>query len=186
MKSKSILITFCVLFLTTACTISPTIRSNYNQTTDFSQYKTFGFFKQLDTDTRYESLTSQYLKQATVVEMTRRGFVLSNNKPDLLINFRREIQDKQHFDEMPISGYGGLHRYRGHAYYDSWISYRPYIDNYQEGTLNVDLVDSKLNKVIWQGEAVGRVNEAQRKNLQATLQKTVSQMFTQFPIITQP
>lgn len=186
MKSKHIIITLCILFLTTACSVSPTIRSNFNQAADFSQYKTFGFFQPLDTDTRYESLTSQYLKQATVVQMTRRGFILSKNKPDLLINFRREIQNKQHIDEIPITGYGGYHQYRGNVYYDSWVGYRPYVNNYQESKLTIDLVDSKSNKVIWQGEAVGRVNEEQRANLQATLQKTVSQMFAQFPITTQP
>jgi len=183
MKSKHILITLCILLLTTACSINPTIRTAFNQAVDFNQYKTFSFFQPLDTDSRYESLTSQYLKQATVVEMTQRGFVLSKNKPDLLINFRRDIQNKQHIDEIPITGYGGYHQYRG---YDSWVSYRPYIDNYQEGKLNIDLVDSKSNKVIWQGEAVGRVNEEQLNNLQATLQKTVSQLFIKFPTGTQP
>tara|TARA_R110002049_G_scaffold280636_5_gene459959 strand:+ start:514 stop:1074 length:561 start_codon:yes stop_codon:yes gene_type:complete len=186
MKFKHALITLCILFLTAACSVNPTIRSNYNQAVDLSQYKTFGFFQPLDTDTRYESLTSQYLKQATVVEMTRRGFVLSNNKSDLLINFHRDIQNKQDIGEIPVTGYGGYHQYRGHLYYDSWVSYRTYVDNYQEGLLNIDIVDSKSNKVIWQGEAIERITERQSNNLQAALQKTVSQMFTQFPISTQP
>tara|TARA_R110001583_G_C5671033_1_gene411092 strand:- start:5466 stop:6026 length:561 start_codon:yes stop_codon:yes gene_type:complete len=186
MKSKHIAITFCILFLTAACSISPTIRSNYNQAVDFNQYKTFGFFQPLDTDSRYESLTSQYLKQATVIEMTQRGFVLNKNKPDLLINFHRDIESKQQINEIPITGYGGYREYRGHVYYDSWVGYRSYVDNYQEGKLNIDIVDSRTNKVIWQGEAVGRVSKEQENNLQATLQKTVSQMFTQFPASTQP
>ena len=186
MKLKHLLITLCILFLTAACTVSPTIHSSYNQAIDFNQYKTFGFFQPLDTDSRYESLTSQYLKQATIIEMTRRGFVLSKNKPDLLINFHRYIESKQHLDEIPVTGYGGYHEYRGHVYYDYGMSYRTYIDNYQEGKLNIDIVDSRSNKVIWQAEAVGRVSDEQRDNLQATLQKTVSQMFTQFPISTRP
>jgi hypothetical protein len=186
MTFKHVLIKLCIVFLTAACTVSPTIRSSYNQSIDFSQYKTFGFFQPLDTDSRYESLTSQYLKQTTVTEMTRRGFVLSKNEPDLLINFHRDIQNKQHIDEIPITGYGGYREYRGHLYYDSWVGYRTYIDNYQEGKLSIDIVDSRLNKVIWQGEALERINEEHLNNLQATLQKTVSQIFTQFPTGNKP
>lgn len=186
MKFKHLFITLFILFLTAACSVSPTIRSNYNQAIDFNQYKTFGFFQPLDTDSRYESLTSQYLKQATVIEMTRRGFVLSKNKPDLLINFHRYIENKQYINEIPVTGYGGYHEYRGHVYYDYGMSYRTYIDNYQEGRLSIDIVDSRSNRVIWQAEAVGRVSNQERDNLQATLQKTVSQMFTQFPISIQP
>jgi hypothetical protein len=175
-----------MLFLTSACSVNPTIRTTFNQAVDLNQYKTFGFFQPLDTDSRYESLTSQYLKQATVVEMTRRGFVLSKNTPDLLINFHRDIRSKQQINEIPITGYSGYHQYRGHLSYDSWLSYRTYIDNYQEGKLKIDIVDRQSNKVIWQGEAVGRLSEAQQNNLQVTLQKAVSQMFSQFPISTQP
>lgn len=186
MKFKHVLIALCIVFLTAACTVSPTIRSSYNQTIDFKQFKTFGFFEPLDTDSRYESLTSQYLKQATVTEMRQRGFVLSKNKPDLLINFHRDIKSRQQINEIPMTTYGGYREYRGHLYYDSWVGYRTYIDNYQEGKLNIDIVDSRTNKVIWQGEAVGRVSNEQENNLQATLQKTVSHMFSQFPISTQP
>jgi hypothetical protein len=107
MKSTYILLILCMLFLTSACSVNPTIRTTFNQTVDFNQYKTFGFFQPLNTDSRYESLTSQYLKQATVVEMTRRGFVLSKNTPDLLINFHRDIRSKQQINEIPITGHGG-------------------------------------------------------------------------------
>jgi hypothetical protein len=69
-----------------------------------------------------------------------------------------------------------IDQYRGHLSYDSWLSYRTYID----------IVDRQSNKVIWQGEVVGRLSEEQQQNLQVTLQKTVSQMFSQFPLNTQP
>lgn len=184
MKFKHKIIILCIFLFTAACSVNPTIHSNYNQTVDFSQYKTFDFFKPLDTDTRYESLTSQYLKQATMAEMTQRGFVLNNNKPDLLINFHRDTQDKQQINEVPIPG--GFYQYQGRFYSDPWVSYRPYVDNYQEGKLNIDLVDSQSNKVVWQAEAVERISERKPNTLQGSLQKIVSQMFRQFPFTAQP
>lgn len=187
MTFKHLFMACCILFLTTACTLGPTIHSNYNQAVDFNQYKTFGFFEPLDTDTRYESLVSQYLKQATITEMTQRGFVLSKTTPDLLINFHSQTENKQNIHQIPTSGYSApYYEYQGRLYYDTWVSYRTFIDDYQEGTLNIDIVDNQLKKMVWQGVAVGRITEDQLKNLQTTLQQTVSQMFTQFPIGIQP
>lgn len=185
MKFKYLVTTLCILFITTACTATPNIRSNYNQNIDFSHYKTFGFFEKLDTDSRYESLTTQNLKEATINQMTQRGFVLSNNKPDLLVNFRNTVEERQYIDPMPIMGYGGLSQSRSHFYYGSSIGYRPYVDNYKVGKLTIDVVDSKSNKVVWQGEAVGRVNEANQSNLKVTLHKTIAQIFAKFPFFTQ-
>jgi hypothetical protein len=187
MKFKYIVTTLCILFLTTACTATPNIRSNYNQNIDFSHYKTFGFFEKLDTDSRYESLTTQNLKEATINQMTQRGFVLSNNKPDLLVNFRNTVEERQYIDTMPLLGYGGYgySRYRNNFYYGSSIGYRPYVDNYKEEKLTIDIVDSKSNKVVWQGEAVGRVTETKQSALKVTLHKTVAQIFAKFPFFTQ-
>lgn len=182
MKSKQVLIAFCILIFTTACSVSPTIRSSANNAVDFNQYTTFGFFDPLDTDTRYESLTSQYLKQATRVEMTRRGFVFTQDNPDLLINFHGHTENKQTIHQFPSSGYSaGYYEYRGHLYYDAFINTRTFIDDYQQGTLSIDLVDNKLKKMVWQGVAVGRVTQEKLKNLQSTLQQTISEIFTQFP-----
>lgn len=182
MRFKYVLTMLFVMLLTAGCSVNPTVHSTFNQSIDFNQYKTFGFFQPLDTDSRYESLTSQYLKQAAVNEMTQRGFILSKKDPDLLINFQRVIQDKQQTYEIPISGYSGYSSYRGHLFYDSWAGYRTQTDNYQEGRLNIDIVDRLENKVVWQGNSVGRVDDEQLKNLQSTLQKTVSQVFKQFPM----
>lgn len=187
MRSKQVLIMFFVLLFTAGCSVNPTVHSTFNQSTNFNQYKTFGFFQPLDTDSRYESLTSQYLKQATVTEMTQRGFVLSNNNPDLLINFQRGIQDKQEIYDIPVSGYMGYNDYWNRGYYGSLAGFRTQVDNYQEGKLNIDIVDRQTNKVIWQGNAVERIDSQQLQNLQSSLQKTVSQVFKQFPIFaTQP
>lgn len=186
MTTKHAVIGLCILFLTTACT-GPTVRSTYSQTVDFSHYKTFGFFDPLDTDTRYESLNSQYLKQATVAEMTQRGFVLSKEQPDLLINFHSQTEDKQTLHQFPSPTYrAAYYGYRGQFYYDTWVNYQTFIDDYQEGTLTIDLVDTQLKKMIWQGVAIDRVTEDKLKNLQATLQHTVSEIFRQFPVSVQP
>jgi hypothetical protein len=46
----------------------------------------------------------------------------------------------------------------GGGMYGAWCGY-PYDEtiNYQEGTLNIDLVDSKRKAFVWQGNVEGRV-----------------------------
>jgi hypothetical protein len=182
MKHQTILIVFCLLFINTACTVSPTVRSSYHQTTDFNQYKTFNFFENLDTDARYESLISQYLKQATIVEMTSRGYVLSRDQPDLLINFHNHIETKQTMHQLPTLGYGGgFYGYQGGFYNGPWMNDRTFFREYEQSTLTIDIVDEQLNKMIWQGKAVRRLTETKLDNLQTTLQQTISEILAVFP-----
>jgi len=182
MKIQYRLITFSLILLISACSgVNPSIRSNSNPTVEFNQYKTFGFFEKLDTDQRYESLVSQYLKTATTKEMTQRGFILSNDKPDLLINFHSNVESKQYIEQYPVSVTGDYYNYRRGLYYDEWVGYRTFVNNYKEGTLNIDIVDRQQNKMVWEGIAIGQLTEENQKNLQSTLQKTVSDIFAQFP-----
>ena len=57
---------FACLVILASCSSSPKISSDFDQKTDFSQYRTFAFFDPLGTDAAgYESLVSQTLKEAT-------------------------------------------------------------------------------------------------------------------------
>lgn len=180
---KGTLLVLCVSLLISACSpTAPTIRSNANTSVDIKQYKTFGFFKQLDTDHRYESLLSQYLKKATQAEMINRSFSFSEDDPDLLINFSKVISDKQEFYNFPRAHQSGYYNYRGRIYHDTWIGYEPYMDNYQQGILTIDIVDRQHNKTIWQGVAEARIMKQKQSNLQITTSKIVSAIFKQFPI----
>jgi len=179
---KSLIILSVILLISACSGVDTTIRSNTNQSIELSQYSTFGFFQQLDTDARYETLISQYLKKATINEMTQRGFILDNEKPDLLINFHTNVENKQYVHQIPTAERGGYYSYRGRVYYDAWTGYDTYVENYTEGTLNIDIVDRKQNKMVWEGIAVGHLTEKKQQNMASTLQKTVSDIFAVFPI----
>jgi hypothetical protein len=182
MSKYTTLLLVCITLFVSACSpVPPTIRSNSNPSVDITQYKTFGFFDKLDTDYRYESLVTQYLKQASKQEMIKRGFTFSNDNPDLLINFSRQITDKQEIRNLPAANQGRYYNYSGQIYYETMIGYEPYIDNYQHGKLAIDIVDRQQNKMIWQGVAEGRVTEQDQSNLKAAIPKVVADIFKQFP-----
>jgi hypothetical protein len=169
------------LLLAACAPLSPKIQSNSSPNLDITQYKTFGFFDELDTDHRYESILSQSLKQSTKEQMMLRGFTYSNSSPDLLINFRSEVENKQEVRQVasPNIGYYG---YFGRIYVDTWTRFEPMIDNFNEGTLIIDVVDSDKKQMVWEGIAVSRVNDKKMTNLPAHIPKLVADIFTQFPV----
>lgn len=179
---KKYFIVLFVLFMAVACSHGPKIHTNFDETIDFKQYKKFAFFKQLDTDHRYQTLVSQHLKKATTDEMQKRGYVLDQANPELLINFNTNVENKQSVQQVPSTMGMGYYGYRGRYYYNAWPSYETHIDNYQEGTVNIDLVDKKQNKMIWEGVAVGRLNKEIRQNTLPVLEKVVSEIFAKFPV----
>jgi len=162
-----------------ACASAPVTYSNIDANSDFSQYKTFGFFDNLATDrSGYESTESRYLKAAVTREMNQRGFSYAD-EPDLKINFNVNTKEKIRSRQTPTAG--GYYGYRG-SYYGAWGGYETHIDQYTEGTLNIDVVDARSQKLVWAGAIVGPDTEAARKNLEAVVHEAVQEIYKQFPV----
>lgn len=167
------------------CATGPDIRTDYNHSTDFSQYRTFAFLPRLGTDKQgYESLTTQYLKDAVHKEMTVRGYEYAPRQPDLLVNFNMQFQQKivSSPAPMPPPGYMGYYAYRG-GLYAPWPGYGFYSDTYTytEGTLNIDLVDARKNQLVWEGVAQGDASQPERQTSQLMLEQVVGQIFARYP-----
>ena len=52
---------------------------------------------------------------------------------------------------------------------------------YTEGTLNVDLVDAKQNRLVWTGVAVGRVGRTKPEERGAKIDAAVAEIFLRYP-----
>jgi len=182
MRTK-IFILAMIAVLVSSCAINPKIHSDYNRSIDFNQYESFGFYEQVNTEHGYETLITQYLKKTTIAEMTKRGLVFAEENPDLLINFHTNVEQKQKIYKVASYDHLGYYSYRAYRYYyDPWPSYEIQIDNYEEGTLNIDIVDRESTKMIWEGLAVGRLSKKDKENIQSTIENAVVEIFTQFPI----
>ncbi len=57
-----------------------------------------------------------------------------------------------------------------------------HIDNYEEGTLNIDIVERASTKMVWEGIAVDRLTKKDKENIQLTIEGAVIEIFKQFPI----
>ena len=165
------------------CASTPNTISNADPGVDFSQYRTYGFFDPLATDDpRYESLVSSFLKVAISQQLAQRGLTYAE-EPDLLFNCYLHTQEKVRSRTVPSMG--AYYDYRDPFGYDPWMAYPAYetrVDQYTEGTLNIDAVDAKTKKLVWEGVISGRITEADIKNLETTVDEAVNAIMGGFPV----
>lgn len=181
----------CVMIIVTAlfvsgCATKPSIQSDYDPTIDFSVYKTYGFFSPMGIENpNYSSIYGSIFRDAISKEMESRGYRLSES-PDLIINVSGRLQDKTRvttsLDPYP---YGGYYAYR-RGFYNPWGGYgygsTTHVSSYTEGTVNVDLVDRQLKRMVWEGVAVGRVNESKSSDeKRASIYSAIQKMFARYP-----
>ncbi|MGH8549383.1 MAG: DUF4136 domain-containing protein [Methylococcales bacterium] len=170
------------IVLLSGCTTGPTLRVDKDPGADMAAYKTFGFFDPLGTDrTQYSTLVTSWLKQAVQTQMQRIGYAYNEKDPDLRVNFFLNITQKQEIRSAPSMG-TGFYGYRGRMY-GAWGGYPYDIETvtYQEGTLNIDLVDAKRKALVWQGLAEGRVKDESIRNPGPAIDRVVAEIFSNFP-----
>jgi hypothetical protein len=163
-----------------ACASGPKITADYDRGADFSQYRSFGFFEPLGTDKAgYESLVTQALKSATRREMEARGYTYAESGADLLVNFNAKLAKALRVSSTPAPMYYGYRR----GYYGGWggYGYSTHVDQYVEGTLNIDIIDPRRQQLVWEGVAVGRVKEKAQEQRQAAIASAVAEIFTKYP-----
>lgn len=182
MRTIRILPTLALMAAMAGCATGPAVHVDRDPAANFSSYKTFAFFDPVATDrTRYSTLMTAHLKQATRAQMEKFGYVYDEASPDLRINFYVNVADRQ---ELRSGSYGGFHGYRAGLYH-GWGGYPYKLEtvNYKAGTLSVDLVAVNTKALIWQGVAEGRVGDKAMRDPVATVDSAVSEIFRNFPSI---
>jgi len=167
------------------CATGPDVRAEYDRAVDFTQYKSFGFSSPLGTDRGgYQTIVSQHLKAAVQRELESRGLKLDAAAPQLLVNFNGQLNEKLRITTVPGPTMGmGYYGYRG-GMYRTWPLYtdQTVATPYNEGTLNIDIVDARAKQMVWEGVVVGSVSQKAVDNLQASINIAVAAAFTKFPI----
>lgn len=181
---KGAIVMMAGLLLAACSTPGPKITSDYDPTVDFSQYRTYNFYSPMGIENpNYSSILGQMFREAIAREMSARGYRMAED-PDLLMNVSARLDDKTKVTTYQDPMYGGYYGYR-YGFYDPWAGWgatRTHVSQYTEGTVNIDMVDAKLRRMVWEGVAIGRVDET-RSNLElrAAIDKGVAEMFAPYP-----
>lgn len=151
-----------VAVLATACAAPIAVRHDQDPTVDLRAYKTFAFYD--ESALAPASLVGRHLKQATREQMERQHYVYSERNPDLRVAMLLAVTEHP---ELRSTGPHGYRRWGGAV--ESTLV--------RDGTLRIDLVDTRRNALVWQGVAEGRVDaEAMRHPAQA-VQQAVAEIF---------
>jgi hypothetical protein len=150
----------------TSC--GPTTHIEVAQNVNFSNYKTFAWANDSGVNTANRAnndIVDNNIKNAVSAELTSKGWRETTQNPDVLLNYNVTVQKgkkkvSQPNYSYPYSGYFYRPFRRGMGYYYNpgfFSGYTTYTVPIKEGTLTVNMVDTKTNKLVWQGYATGDI-----------------------------
>jgi hypothetical protein len=185
MKRQSLLLASTVAVLAlVGCASAPTVRAMFEPSTNFAQYKSFGFMSPLDTDRAgYRSIVSQQLMAATQRELEARGMTRVEASPQLLVNFSADLSEKLQVTSMPgptvVSGRYGYRR----GVYSTWPAYeQTTVTQYTQGTLTIDIVDAARKQLVWEGVVTDSVTQKDLDDIPTAIKAAVAAAFTKYPV----
>ncbi len=164
------------------CATGPEVRTQVDRDTDFARYQTFAFVSPLGTDrSGYQTIVSQHLKASTRRELEARGLRYDEAAPQLLVNFHAALNERVRVRTTPDVAFGYYGYRRGlYAGFPIWFD-RTEVVTYQEGTVNIDLVDAQRKQLVWEGLVIGQVTPKAMDNLERALDEAVVAAFAKFP-----
>jgi Domain of unknown function (DUF4136) len=199
---KNHLFLIVVIFCTGSC-YTPTANLYQSEKTkgvNFKNYKTYAWLH--TNDTAYTKLASKQkvesaLSAAVILQLSKRGMVLDTLNPDCLFTYTLVLNKTYEVGQEPPPVYapqtnaGPLPGQYNMYYYvpSSTAYYNPNlyqgsmkVTTFRDGSLVIDMIDRKENKIIWRSSAQGKVNEKDRKGIQPTIDQVVPAMFKNFPV----
>ena len=171
-------VTVTVSVLAASCATTMTVSSHVDRGLDLSPYRTFewGPADALPTgDARLDKnpFFKDHVQGAVEKGLSARGLELTSaESPDLLIHYHANITTRIDVNR--------LDRARG---YCSGGDCPPEIVEYESGTLVLDIVDARNNRLIWRGWAQNRVEDMldDPDRMAKTIERAVTQMLLRLP-----
>ena len=161
-----------ILFASTSS--AQQVKTDYDRNANFAQYKTFSWEKIKTKD----PLDVDRIKSAVNVTLSAKGWTQVPSGGDVSIIAIEMTHNQQTLNTF-YDGYGGGWGWRGFGgggFGDATTT----TENYQVGTLVVDLFDAKTKQLLWRGSSSDTLSNNSNKNIQ-NLNKGVEKMFNKFP-----
>ncbi len=167
MNTKNFFTLFIGFLLLASCS-SIQVRTDYDTHTDFSQYKSFAFYKKGIDKAPISDLDKRRILRSIETELLAKGMTKSKN-PDVLISIFTKAKKQ-------IDVYKTYNPY----YYGPYE--RQQITKYTEGTLLIDIIDRNTKKLLWQGVGKGALSHSSKpEKREALIQKFVQEILEEYP-----
>lgn len=151
---------------------------------DFTNYKRYAwrthpvFEKKPELLTTYE-VGIELVKSAVNKNLIGRGFQPTQQTPDFFITFMLSGEQRQDVDVIYVDGMYGWGGWYGFDpfYYPSWTE--TVVTNYVQGTLVLDFVDAKTNKLVWRAYCWDEIKDW--KNRHENVDNAIKKALKKFP-----
>lgn len=172
-----------ILLLLGACATGPLVRTDMDPDADFSRYRTYAFYQPLAMEeSGYSTYLTDQIKASIRREMDARGYVYDEKAPDLRVNFQGVVREKTDVYTIPRADIQYFYSYRANRYVGVPVWYdQTQVSQYREGTLTVDLVDAARNRLVWTGDAIGRVVQRSPQERAAAADQAIAAIFARYP-----
>lgn len=213
--TKILLLSFILAVLISGCSTYDNVASTYDETIDFSKYKTYAWLNthKSDTTTYYSNdIIENNAKNYVDHELADRGYSVNLEEPDLLLELVLINEKKQETVTNPYNcdnntfynySYNPSYNnnpYFNNPYYNNYNYYyyqqyhQPYnvsncdysicntsqVVEYTKGTITINIIDRKLNKLVWTGSAEGDIYDP--SFLQSEIHPAVEKILEQYPV----
>jgi hypothetical protein len=165
---KSIVVGALAISLASAVVMAQQVSVNYNHSQSFAQYHTYAW-GDADKNRTANSILAQVAQQDINAQLQAKGLqmVQENQNPDLIVTAGGGAQQVTSYTAWGTRGIGGG---MGQITPEQSV----------EGTLVVNLYDTKTKSLVWRGIAEKSLEKSGEKN-QKNLEKAIEKMFKQWP-----
>lgn len=164
-QHRSLLVVMCLISMTA---LAQQVSVNYNHSQDFSQYHTYAWGPN-NANQVHNSILAQVAQQDINSQLQGKGLqmVQENQNPDLIVLASGGLKQQTSYSAWGMRGIGG-----------GMGMITP--EQSLEGTLIVDLHDTKNQALVWRGIAQDTLNNNGNKN-QEMVNKAIQKMFQKYP-----
>jgi hypothetical protein len=148
------------------------VKTDFDHHANFSQYKTYSWQAVKSADPLWDSR----ITDAVDAQLAAKGWTKVDNGGDVNIIAVGTTHTERTLQTF-YDGFGGGWRWRGFGGTGEATTTE---QDYQEGTLVVDMYDAKTKQLIWRGSAEGTLSNKESSN-EKNLDKGVAKMFKKFP-----
>lgn len=160
-------------FVVTSC-VSVRVASDYDRNANFSDYKSFAFFKSGIDKAEINDLDKRRILRAIESELLAKGFTKSEN-PDMLVSIFTKSREKINVYNDGFGPYG-----YGWGWYPWYWNHYSTVSRSTEGVLYIDLIDAKKKELVWQGQGTGYLTQNMDKK-EERIREFVNKILERYP-----
>jgi hypothetical protein len=191
MQTRFLIFSLITLLTLSGCS-SYSIISDYDRTVSFGNYKTYRWDdnsgKITDDILLKNPLILKHIKNAVDRELAAKGFVLRQSDPGVDFTLTAHARVKEKMVVNPPIGFaysGGYYsRWGRRGYTTVWYDPYPYppVSYLEEGTLIINIIDTKSDDIAWTGIARGILKDYDSSiQLNRQIDEVVTKIMAQFP-----